>query len=457
MIENIHSHEGEEQKTNQAAYTFKPPKNIKQIGESTSSKKIYVEDYVFTYIKELVKKEYADCRIAVLLGHYIKMKDTRIILINGAVEAEGTQFDAEAVFNNDTWTSIYENIKRYFNDVEVVGWCIGGPGFILENDDKLKKIHLDNFAGVDKTLLKYDSIEGEEAFYIYEHGTLSKQSGYYIYYEKNDDMQNYIIEHKSYTPRMIKEQEENTVKEFKNKRKAQITRENDKSMLHLMYAAGSLMVVIVIVVFAAMINNSNKINNLEKVVSELSATLFAGESSKQGNTQVAEQPSVGADPSLELETISGSLNSIKDEDVIGDKASEQGVSDGKETKDEQDTKATAAPEKETQKETTSTSEEKQTKEETESNSEDEKAEEPKETSQPSTEQKAETKPAKDTQVKETSGNVSEVKYYEVQKGDTLVGISFKLYHSGDYVTKIMELNGIEDMDMIFYGQKLIVP
>ena len=427
MIEKVHSHEGEERTQND--YTFRLPKNIKQIGESTSQKKIYVEDYVFTYIKELVKKEYSSCKIAVLLGKYVKTKEERIILINGAIEAEGTKFDAEVVFSNDTWTDIYEKIKRYFRDVEVVGWCIGGPGFIMENEDKLKKIHLDNFAGVDKTLLKYDSIEGEEAFYIYENGTLNKQKGYYIYYDKNEDMQSYIIDHRLFLEKGCIDDEQTMVDEYKEEIREQKTRENNRSIVHLMYAAGSLMVVIVIVVFTTMINNTNKINELERTVDQLSNTLVAA-LNQRNNGEDAIDASTKSKGTLNVETISGNLSSIKSEEVVGDKSEEK----------ETDQKESEQQEKVSDKKV---------------NTEVEKAKEESSKTEKKKEEKKKDDSKKDT--KEASNKTSKVKYYEVQQGDSLVGISYKLYNSRDYVTKIMELNGIEDMDMIYYGQKLIVP
>jgi nucleoid-associated protein YgaU len=51
----------------------------------------------------------------------------------------------------------------------------------------------------------------------------------------------------------------------------------------------------------------------------------------------------------------------------------------------------------------------------------------------------------------------ELKYYTVVSGDTLADISFKLYNTYTKVKKIMELNSIEDQDLIYVGQKLIVP
>ena len=48
-------------------------------------------------------------------------------------------------------------------------------------------------------------------------------------------------------------------------------------------------------------------------------------------------------------------------------------------------------------------------------------------------------------------------YYVVKKGDSLVGISKKIYGNAKKAKKICDLNGIEDMDKIFVGQKLELP
>ena len=48
-------------------------------------------------------------------------------------------------------------------------------------------------------------------------------------------------------------------------------------------------------------------------------------------------------------------------------------------------------------------------------------------------------------------------YYIVKKGDSLVGISRKIYGTAAKARKICELNGIDDMDKIYAGQKLELP
>lgn len=52
---------------------------------------------------------------------------------------------------------------------------------------------------------------------------------------------------------------------------------------------------------------------------------------------------------------------------------------------------------------------------------------------------------------------SVVRYYEIEKGDTLYGISQKIYGDTSKVDQICELNEISDPDNISYGQKIILP
>lgn len=48
-------------------------------------------------------------------------------------------------------------------------------------------------------------------------------------------------------------------------------------------------------------------------------------------------------------------------------------------------------------------------------------------------------------------------YYVVQKGDSLVGICKKIYQTTAMMDKLCEVNGIDNQDEIYAGQKLILP
>ena len=48
-------------------------------------------------------------------------------------------------------------------------------------------------------------------------------------------------------------------------------------------------------------------------------------------------------------------------------------------------------------------------------------------------------------------------YYDVQKGDSLVGICRKIYQTTAMMDKVCEANGIDDPDALYAGQYLTLP
>ena len=53
--------------------------------------------------------------------------------------------------------------------------------------------------------------------------------------------------------------------------------------------------------------------------------------------------------------------------------------------------------------------------------------------------------------------LSEDDYYVVKKGDTRDSISVKLYGDSSHVTAICKMNGLSDGNLIYIGQKLLLP
>lgn len=445
LIETIYSNESEEAGgTGSAQTSFRMPKNIRQVGKSNTTRKIYVEDYVMTFIKQLSGGDYSGCNIAVLVGQCVKIDNCRNIFISGAVEVKDANATGEILFTNDTWTAIYEDIKKYFVDTEIVGWFIGGPGYLFSEEEKIQKIHVDNFAGQDKILLTYDNLEKEENFLNYENNHLTRLEGYYIYYEKNDEMQSYIIDHKkvesieaNYDDKVSREIR--TV--LQNKKPAE---EETKSVTRLMYAAGTLMAVIVLIVGAAMLRNYDQMKNMQATLNYLSKSMtdvqngFTNKDSTSDKTKSSTSgtkkenkakdktaaskvsPTVTAksdEEGLDVEVAPGNVKPLEDA-KSGDNADKQN-SNGSGTSSDKDLADS-------------------TKKTTKSGSSDTKKE--------TTKSSGSSKTAK-----------ADVKYYTVQNGDTLADISYKLYKTYTKVDKIMELNGITDQDLVYAGQKLIVP
>ena len=437
MIETIYSNEsGEGNPASKVQPSFKMPKNVRQIGKSNSNKKIYVEDYVMSYIKQLAGGDYSACKVAVLVGQCIRLENIRNIFISGAVEVCDIDMSTETTFSNDIWGKIYEEIKKYFVETEIVGWFIGGPGYLLEDKDKITKAHLDNFAGQDKTLFTFDNMEKEEAFYSYENNRLTKLEGYYIYYEKNEEMQTYMIEHKqpqsieiNYDDRVSRE-----VRTVLQNKKPVV--EESKGINRLMYAAGTLLAVIVLVVGAAILNNYDQMKSMQDTLNYLSQNM------EEVQTIVAGDRMVDAIDS-QTSVVGGQASDISDEETrpVGEEITDS--EDGEDRLEVEVVPGDVKPlEEDNKKDQTpkNTSQEKQ---------EDKDATEEKVVTE---EKKEDAKP-----VKTAKNDENQINYYIVVEGDSLAGISYKLYKTYTKVNKIMELNNITNQDLIYVGQKLIVP
>ena len=64
---------------------------------------------------------------------------------------------------------------------------------------------------------------------------------------------------------------------------------------------------------------------------------------------------------------------------------------------------------------------------------------------------------KGTEQTDPSNGVDEDDFYIVQKGDTLAKISRKIYGDSSHVEAICKMNGLSDDDLIYIGQKLLLP
>ncbi len=172
---------------------FKLPKHIKQMGKGGNSPEIYIEDYAEGYLRRLAGNDYADCRVAVLVGEFVKAEGRRYVFIRGAIEAEEVVKNNEICFTSEVWAGVYEKMKRFFPHYEAVGWFLGGPEFATEVNDTIVRIHTDWFGGRDRVLYKIDPVEKEAVFYLYDKGDLKRWPGYCIYYERNEEMQDYLV------------------------------------------------------------------------------------------------------------------------------------------------------------------------------------------------------------------------------------------------------------------------
>lgn len=201
------------------------PKNIRQIGSPAGHTKVYIEDYVITFLNSLSMDKNTYVRGAILFGEKKQIGNDLVIFIRGAIEGQNLELDLdETVFDDEVWREIYQQKERLFSGLDVIGWALLRMGFSVRLNDKIKKTHFENFPGEGKVLYMMDDLEGEDAFYVFRGEDLSRQNGYYIYYEKNPMMQNYLVERRqdikevqTYEKMMESRRDEKLIQQFREK------------------------------------------------------------------------------------------------------------------------------------------------------------------------------------------------------------------------------------------------
>jgi hypothetical protein len=230
------------------------------------------------------------------------MDTERNVFLYGAIKVENHEAEESKIFTEETWTVIYEKIKEYFPDAEIVGWYYGGTGFGPEDLKILEQIQVNNFAGRDKVLLTYDVLEKENNFYLFDGISMVLQSGYYIYYEKNLEMQSYMVDHKK-----VKREEEEVddhatikMRTILNEKKPPAKKDNEqKFMLRLGYAAGAMVLIVALIVGVTMIGNNVKMKELESDIQTMKQNIFEKQSQDEDTnlfSEITKSPTITSTP-----------------------------------------------------------------------------------------------------------------------------------------------------------------
>ncbi len=442
------------------------PKNIRQIGTSTGSTRVYLEDYVYTYLHTQEVQETWTNRGFMLLGRLEKGKDYARYFISGLIRVEDEYFkDHILQFNDDTWTFIYKEMKTYYDNLEIVGWGQDVSSANAAISAELERSHKQNFNIQKNVLFLLDLVENEEAFYIFEKNILQRREGYYVYYEKNPQMQEYMIDKNKnreldISPEEIKEPLVQSYRETLLEKKAQLS---ERKWNGVLYTTSLLLVLSVCVLGVSTVNNVEKMQDLESAMNQISGK------GGQAGIQSSDVPAMSANVQDGDETDLNEAGSAdaghgnqngdeKDSDKDSDQDSDQ-ESDSKKETSSGSTK-TAGDTDDNEKETGFGGNEKSF----ETNSDDSgksKSSGNKHKQDTSSEDDGEKEPISSDSLETSALTEAQTSllqgYYIVKEGDSLVGISKKIYGTAAKARKICTLNGIEDMDMIYAGQRLELP
>lgn len=393
------------------------PKNVRQIGNVSDSPKIYVEDYVDTFFAQLSEKsEKAKGPVgAFLVGDIQSVDDEDYVYIYGAIQMHDLKMSGnEYVIDESTWKHAYEDCKQFFEDGEMLGWFVAHPGVPLTPDSSVIKLHKKSFPKKNTVFIMKDPVEKDETYYVHKMNDLMEIGGHYTYYEKNPCMQNYMIASRKKNGAVSSETvEDRAAQDFRDLVRKRGTRQKRRKAGGLMYVASACLVLVLIIMGVAMVNSFDRMKSVQSTLEALadtSDTVETRETSGSVTAVTSEEQTGDGQAADDKDAQSGDGQASDDQNVSNDDAqSDAGQTEGK-------------------KEESSSSQD---------------------VSDASDEQSG--------QASDSSGKNGSDGVYIVEQGDTLAIISRKMYGDVNHVDAICRMNGITDGNLIYVGQKLLLP
>lgn len=369
------------------------PEKTKQMGALESQVRIYVEDYVYTYLYQYGKSNSGKEKVAALVGRHVEMDGEDAVIICGAIQGKGTtQKNGVVCFSEETWEYIGSQMQTYFKGMTLVGWVHMQPGFGSFLMSKDESFHQEFFKEKWQLLFVIDILEKMDTFYIYhdDNKGLRQARGYFIYYDKNQEMQDYMIDHSMVRPKLeeniqleTKEQTEEMTGEQRRRRRrpeeridaakeirrvlqkrAEEAEQAQKGWYNMLTGVSCVLCVVCVCMGFALMSNMTRLRSLEGEFTAVQNSYAKLEESIDGKVQAAFAADVGEKRTVQVE---------KEEDTITPKEN------------------------------------------------------------------------------------ADVSRYTVEAGDTLGFISRKYYGDNSGISKIMSANNLENPDMIYVGKSLIIP
>lgn len=411
----------------------KIPKNIRQIGGIEDWIKVYVEDYVVTYIHRLKAQGSAEEKYGILLGKKERSEHSVYLFLSGAMEVSEDELSGES-----GQARIEETISQRFPGTEVWGWFLCDSDGQETSEEKAELIFRRYFQKEYQVL--FWQREQEADFYVCPIRGLERLRGYHIYYERNEEMQEYMIlssPHFRTEPEEPKEELVDHYRKIMQEKKPAAAKQGAKKNYSFVHAA-SLVCVFLMGVMAFYGRQDMQTSALVKGQPDTQPASVSETSPQPVSVIVREHPANLA-PTQETETaapVSGQPDGNGQSDENGQSAG-NGQPDGSGQTDGN-----------SQPDGNSQSEQGGEGEPAGASGQDALAinETPPEETQP-----------EETAPPETEAQASVPDTYQVEPGDTLQKISMRIYGNEDMIHEICEKNDITNPDFLYAGQVLVLP
>lgn len=372
------------------------PVNTRAVGSPIGMNILYLEDYVHTFIKKLIKKDEDENGCEVFLyGYEFDEGEKHFLIISGA----------------------YQHENRYDRPEK-----IGAQFFPTSQYLGIAEIHSDGVSEMNMEIIR----EGTRSMVF---------KNFYIYYDQNEEMQNYLIEwnleHRDYRSRIEREDG------VRYGRLAQAYNKEEVRVSFLWNAMNVLSIgfVVCIMVYGIVsMNHYHKMKNMEDKLSYLVSAMAENQElievsallsgTEKGNAREEEE---------KMEVFQTKI--IEEADALESTTAEESVAAENAMEVEEASKVEVTVEMAQEEQSFANTAELVAVQETAV---------PNEAEMPD-----------DAAILAEAASIPQ--YYVVQQGDTLRSICINVYGNLDRVEDVCLQNGITNPDSILYGQTLLLP
>ena len=481
------------------------PKNIRQVGDVGKHTKVYFEDYVMTYIKQQAAfgKDRED--ILIFYGDKREIDGETYYFVSGALMVEEVNSCLYPIlFNQEDWKGINECARQFFSGFAVLGWALLCEGEDLELKTRILETHEEFFGEEQPVFMEYSKVEKEEKVYLYRRGKMHLQTGHYIYYDKNEKMQNYMIYEKGNVEKVEEESVDHAARQFRMVVQEKQEEKKRKRTSFLLYSTALTLAVVVMLIGITLLGNYEKMENMENILYEMAddttkkeytlntvddalnekgitnnnvqselevqeedddsleqkQDVFNNETQEHEKANLVNQETLSQTGEMQPQTEEKNVDSMAVEKSVEEIQLEQQSEENESQSQEENVQSSAGQETGEQE---NSGQEDDNQVVGEQNIEAQTIENQEINSQEVEKQKIEESIKGDgmTEMVSEQEIVEEVspeyQTYIIKKGDTLEKINYMFYGSENRIKEICELNHIENQDNICYGEKIILP
>lgn len=379
--------------------------SIKVVGDLECDYHVYIEDYVYTYLYQLASADLTKESSAILIGEIFS--DSKEAIVRGVVPVEMDKLEENAEWiDMGVVEEIESKRKSYFADQDIIGWMHMQPGYGTMLTMKELREHESVFEGNGTICMLIDAINKIETLFVYEENELKEQSGYCMYYERNEEMQQFMLDH-PFSASMKEEMKDTVVNQFREIGKIRKAEYNQRKSLNLTVMAASIILIGLTAVIVKMNDQKSYVGvSQSQDMSVVDDALYSGEATNdllaQANLDQISSDATGIENLQEANNMTG--------DEVKDVTAYEGGVTPDSTKGDTIDHTT------------------------------------------NKEEVAQTPVAQVDQQAEEDYTL-----YTVEIGDTLADICYKEYGNAERSLEVAKFNGLSNTNELFVGQQLKIP